>query len=195
MFPNSYRHVYASSEISHPGSGKIVVAFFNEVSFFGPGITGHLITVDIPIKVCRARNWKPYQPSAYKFYTLEEMLTPQYESSGGSTQLLIRSDVGYISTTFACTQQSGSSRTYTALAGNGDIGGRSDAQEGDSAPCVVWQFKPTTTQAIAAANAQGYGYVRHYEEDMYSWTEISRNDVTSGENVVRLQSIQHDCGE
>jgi hypothetical protein len=198
-FGGAWQRMYESTVVPYPGSGKVSAAFFASPGFFPGGITGHLFTVRIPLTVCRAFNTKFYTPSEYKFYELEEMLTPQYEAQGGATQVLVRNDVATTSTTFVCTQQSGSSRTYLALGGTNVFDGEAnDAEEGASIPCNVWSFDPTTTDAVTIPNAQGYGYVRHYQQEFFGprfgWTELSRTDVTTGSNVVRVSGMEFDCG-
>jgi hypothetical protein len=189
-FPNAYEFVYESDEISYPGSGKIVAKFFNE-----PGVVArHLFTIEVPVTVCRGLNYKSYDPNNYKFYSLTEMLTPQYESFGGSTRVSVSAGVGKTSTTFVCSGQASSSRSYVAVGGvNAYDGQANDAAEGASPPCVVWSFDPTSTDAITAPNAQGYGYLRHYQPNMYGWTELSRSDVTTGQNAVTVSSVDFDC--
>ena len=189
-FPNAYEFVYESDEISYPGSGKIVAKFFNE-----PGVVArHLFTIEAPVTVCRGLNYKSYDPNNYKFYSLTEMLTPQYESFGGSTLVSVSAGVGKTSTTFVCSGQASSSRSYIAVGGvNAYDGQANDAAEGASPPCVVWSFDPTSTDAITVPNAQGYGYLRHYQPNMYGWTELSRSDVTTGQNAVTVSSVEFDC--
>ena len=196
FFVNGYKRVYESSAGVYPYNKKIQAVFFNTT---GSTYTQHF-TIRIPITVCVGSNRKSagFPASEYKYYSLEEMLTPITENSFGFSWVSVRSQVGYISATFSCTASAEGGTAYRAIAGpNVYDGEATDASEGAVVPCDVWQFDPPTTEVISMSGALGYGSVKHLRTEPYTryygLTELSRADVVTGANGVSVSSLEFDC--